>query len=247
MSEDLLRRHVAKPTRAPARAKSHERSRTRARTRRSERPRRFSRAAAQPRERDDGLGGVPARVALVAAGARERLLHRVDRQHAERARHAGAQLDVLDAARGLGADPVVVVGLAADHRAEAGDAVVAARLGRELAPPAAARTRRGRRRRRPPPPRPRRTPPARRRPAARRGPRRSGRPRSRTSRPLAAAVAAAPRASCSCSARISSSSSVRPWWCSVWPIRSRLRAQVGLVVRVRAWARSGSARSPLSP
>ena len=37
------------------------------------------------------------------------------------------ELDVLDPARRLGADVVVVVGLAADHGAEAGDAGVAAR------------------------------------------------------------------------------------------------------------------------
>ena len=73
------------------------------------------------------LGRVVAGVALVAARARQRLLHGLDGQHAERARHAGAQLDVLDPARGLVADVVVVVGLAADHRAEAGDAGVAAR------------------------------------------------------------------------------------------------------------------------
>ena len=50
-------------------------------------------------QRQDGLGGVAARVALAAAGARQRLVEVVDRQHAERARHAGRQLHVLDAAR----------------------------------------------------------------------------------------------------------------------------------------------------
>ena len=61
-------------------------------------------------------------VALGAAGhALERLLHRVDRQHAEPARHAGLELHLLDPASGLAAHVVVVVGLAADHRAEADD------------------------------------------------------------------------------------------------------------------------------
>ncbi len=86
----------------------------------------------QPRQRDHGLGGVGALVALAAAGAGERLVHVLDRQHAERARDAGAQLHVHDPARGLGADVVVVVGLAADDRAEAGDAGVAPGLGQEL-------------------------------------------------------------------------------------------------------------------
>ena len=91
--------------------------------------RRYRAGAASPESdasAQHGLGGVRALVALAAAGAGERLLHVLDGQHAERARHAGAQLDVLDPARGLGADVVVVVGLAADHRAEAGDAGVAA-------------------------------------------------------------------------------------------------------------------------
>ena len=71
--------------------------------------------------RVDGVGGVAALVALVAPGPRQRLLHRVAGEHAEGAGDAGVELDVLDAARGLGADEVVVVGLAADHGAEAGD------------------------------------------------------------------------------------------------------------------------------
>src|SRR4051794_33512883 len=86
--------------------------------------------APERRHAQHGLGGVAALVALAAARARERLVHVLDGQHAERARHAGAQLDVLDAARGLGADVVVVVGLAADAAAQAGDAVVAAGLRR---------------------------------------------------------------------------------------------------------------------
>src|SRR3954452_929852 len=63
-------------------------------------------------------------VALAPAGTRERLVHVLHGEDAEGARHAGAQLHVLDAAGGLAADEVVVVGLAADHRAEAGDALV---------------------------------------------------------------------------------------------------------------------------
>ena len=82
--------------------------------------------------RHDGLGGVAALVALVAARARQRLLHVRHRQHPERARHAGLQLDRLDPARRLGADVVVVVGLAADDRPQARDARVAARLGEVL-------------------------------------------------------------------------------------------------------------------
>ena len=66
---------------------------------------------------------------LAPPDAGQRLLHRVDGEHAEAAGHAGLELDVLDPARGLAADVVVVVGLAADHRAEADDRVVAAGLG----------------------------------------------------------------------------------------------------------------------
>src|SRR5207302_11293681 len=61
-------------------------------------------------------------VALVAAAARERLLHRLAREHAEGAGHAGFQLHAHHAARGLGADELVVVGLAPDHSSEARDA-----------------------------------------------------------------------------------------------------------------------------
>src|SRR5690349_1585502 len=59
---------------------------------------------AHPREREHGLRRVGALVALAAARAHERLLEVFDRQHAEAARHAGAQRDLLDAARGLVAD-----------------------------------------------------------------------------------------------------------------------------------------------
>src|SRR5215203_1959126 len=70
----------------------------------------------------DGEGGVAALVALVAAGAGQGLVHVVAGDDAEGAGDAGRQLDVLDAASGLGADEVVVVGLAANDDAEAGDA-----------------------------------------------------------------------------------------------------------------------------
>ncbi len=89
-----------------------------------------SELVAQAREREHGVRRLGAVVALAPTGALERLVQRIDRQHAKRARDAGAQLDVLDAARALGADIVVVIGLAADDRAEAGDARVAAALRR---------------------------------------------------------------------------------------------------------------------
>src|SRR5690242_16538321 len=78
--------------------------------------------AFEERHAGDGEGGVAALVALVAAGAGQGLLHVVAGDDAEGAGDAGRQLDVLDAARRLGADEVVVVGLAADDDAEAGDA-----------------------------------------------------------------------------------------------------------------------------
>src|SRR3954471_754268 len=65
---------------------------------------------------------------MVAARARERLLHALHGEDAERARHARAQLDVLDPARRLGAHVVVVIRLAADDGAEARDAGDAAGL-----------------------------------------------------------------------------------------------------------------------
>src|SRR3954454_8534397 len=82
----------------------------------------------------DGEGGVAALVALVAARARQRLVHAVAGDDAEGAGDAGLQLHLLDPARRLGANEVVVVGLAADDDAEAGDAGVAVLgelLGRE--------------------------------------------------------------------------------------------------------------------
>ena len=77
--------------------------------------------ALQQRHPRRGQGRVAALVALAAAGPGQRLLHRVAGDDAEGAGHPGLELDVLDPARGLGADEVVVVGLAADHDPEAGD------------------------------------------------------------------------------------------------------------------------------
>src|SRR4051794_37188286 len=71
-------------------------------------------------------------VALVAAGARQRLLEALDGEHAERARNAGAQLDLHQTAGALLADVVVVRRLAADDRAERRDARVGARFGAVL-------------------------------------------------------------------------------------------------------------------
>src|SRR3954447_1664086 len=68
---------------------------------------------------------VAALVALAAPRRGQRLVHVVAGDHAESAGHAGLELDLLDPPRRLGADEVEVVGLAADHDAQAGDAVVA--------------------------------------------------------------------------------------------------------------------------
>src|SRR3954468_24003093 len=54
----------------------------------------------------DRESGVAALVPLAAAGPGQRLLHRVAGDDAEGAGHSGLQLDVLDAAGGLGADEV---------------------------------------------------------------------------------------------------------------------------------------------
>src|SRR4051812_14155530 len=77
------------------------------------------------------MRGVGTLVALLA-DARERLLVVLDGEHPEPARHTGLELDVLDAARGLVADVVVVRGLTADHGADAGDALVVPGLGADL-------------------------------------------------------------------------------------------------------------------
>src|SRR5262249_51815463 len=77
----------------------------------------------------DGGSGVPSLIALVAAGSGLGLLARIAGDHPEGAGNAGVELDPLDAARGLGADVVVVIGLAADHDAEAGDAAEPPGLG----------------------------------------------------------------------------------------------------------------------
>src|ERR671939_1002109 len=88
--------------------------------------------AAELGHSEDGPRGVLALLALSPARPRERLLHRVAGQHAERAGDAGVELHARDPARRLGADVLVVVGLAPDHRAEAGHAREAARLGAVL-------------------------------------------------------------------------------------------------------------------
>src|SRR6476620_853086 len=74
-----------------------------------------ARFALEERHAGDGEGGVAALVALVAAGAGQGLLHVVAGNDAEGAGDAARQLHVLDASRRLGADEVVVVGLAADE------------------------------------------------------------------------------------------------------------------------------------
>ncbi len=71
-------------------------------------------------------------MALAAARPRERLLHRGYGQHAEGAGDAGVEADPGDARGGLLADVVIVVGLAADDGAEAGDPPVAAGAGAVL-------------------------------------------------------------------------------------------------------------------
>ena len=67
------------------------------------------------------VGGAAAGVAALASSPGLRLLHRVAGDHPEGAGHAGVQRDLLDTARGLRADVVVMIGLTADHRAETGD------------------------------------------------------------------------------------------------------------------------------
>ena len=82
---------------------------------------------AQRRQRERGLRGVLARSRLPPPGARAPAPS--CRRSGPRMRTARrSELDLLDPARGLGADVVVVVGLAADDRAETRDAGVAARL-----------------------------------------------------------------------------------------------------------------------
>src|SRR4051812_9208750 len=88
--------------------------------------------AAQLRHAQDRPGSVLALVALAVAGTRQRLLHVLDREHSERARHAGVEADSRDPGGGLVADVVVVRRLTADHRAHARDAVEAPRLGAVL-------------------------------------------------------------------------------------------------------------------
>ena len=76
------------------------------------------------------LGGVSALIALAAAGAGQRLLHRLAREHSKRTWHAGVERYLLDPAGGLGADVVVVAGLAPDHCSQTGHAGETARLRR---------------------------------------------------------------------------------------------------------------------
>src|SRR3954451_6305370 len=76
----------------------------------------------QDRHAHHRMGGAFSLVAVVAGRARQRLLHVLAGEDAERARDAGVELRLLDATRRLAAHVVVMVGLAADHRAEAGDA-----------------------------------------------------------------------------------------------------------------------------
>src|SRR3954465_1827891 len=77
------------------------------------------------------MRGIGALVALLA-DACKRLLVVLHREDAEAARDTGLELHVLDAARGLGADVVVVRRLAADDGADARDALVLARLRADL-------------------------------------------------------------------------------------------------------------------
>src|SRR5947207_9023925 len=62
------------------------------------------------------MGRGSALVALLAAGPRQGLLQGLAGDDAEAAWDAGGDLHLLDAARGLRADVVVVVRLAPDHR-----------------------------------------------------------------------------------------------------------------------------------
>src|SRR6187200_2238276 len=75
----------------------------------------------QKRHAHHRVGRPPPLIAIVACRSRERLIHVLAGQDAERARDAGVELRLLDAARGLAANVVVVVRLAADHRTEARD------------------------------------------------------------------------------------------------------------------------------
>ena len=186
--------------------------------------------------------GVVALVALAAAGAGERLLHVLDGQHAERARHAGLELRLLDAlARrprrrsrsGRSRPGSRPRGRPRRHSAPTAAQAFAA-SGSSNAPgtswtstlvlPHPALGERAQRARRS---------------AARRGPRRRWRGRSR-SVPVGCGASSRSRSACStspatsrdsatlrarsarCSSRNMSSSSGSPWWCSVWPSLSRL-------------------------
>src|SRR4051794_35294326 len=71
-------------------------------------------------------------VALAAPGPRNRLVHVLDGEHAEAARHARQELHVHESAGALAANVVVVRRLAADDRAERRDAGVAPAVGAVL-------------------------------------------------------------------------------------------------------------------
>src|SRR6185437_13615569 len=77
-----------------------------------------------------GFGRMTSLVALVPARACERLLHRLAREHPKRARHTRGECNLLDAARRLGTDEVVMVGLATDHGPQTGHTLKAARVSR---------------------------------------------------------------------------------------------------------------------
>src|SRR4051812_37309863 len=72
------------------------------------------------------------RISLAAAGPGQRLIHVLHGQDAEAAGHARGELDLHETARALAADVVVVRRLAADDRAEGRDARVVAGLGAVL-------------------------------------------------------------------------------------------------------------------
>ena len=81
--------------------------------------------AQQVRELERGDRRIGALVAGLGAGALDRLLDGVRRQHAERDRHAGVLRDAREAAGAFAGDVVEVRRRALDHGAERDDGVVA--------------------------------------------------------------------------------------------------------------------------
>ena len=71
-------------------------------------------------------------VAARALGAGKRLAFVLGREHTERHRDAGGELDLLDASGALPRDQVVVRGLAADHGADAHHGIDPTRLRKHL-------------------------------------------------------------------------------------------------------------------